>query len=46
MESPVIASAKGLDLVAHHDRGGHGDGVQVIRHQDTALPGAMDEART
>jgi hypothetical protein len=46
MESPVTASAKGLDLVAHPDPGGHGDGMRVVRHEDTALLGAMDEART
>lgn len=39
MVSPVTASAEGLDLVAHHDLGGHGDGMQVIRHEDTVYVG-------
>ena len=26
------ASAAGLRLIGHHDLGGHGDGMQVIRH--------------
>src|SRR6516225_9716760 len=29
---PRTASAAGLRLIGHHDLGGHGDGMQVIRH--------------
>lgn len=33
------ASAVGLRLAAHHDLGGHGDGMQVIRHGDAVYVG-------
>jgi len=33
------ASASGLDLVAHHDLGGCGDGMQVIRHENAVYVG-------
>ena len=33
------ASAAGLRLIAHHDLGGHGDGMQVIRHGDAVYVG-------
>ena len=35
----VTASATGLDLVAHHDLGGAGDGMQVIRQADVVYVG-------
>src|SRR5882724_7687027 len=35
----VTASATGLDLVAHHDLGGAGDGMQVIRQADAVYVG-------
>ncbi|MCL2584929.1 MAG: hypothetical protein FWE35_21010 [Streptosporangiales bacterium] len=35
----VTASASGLDLAAHHDLGGAGDGMQVIRHGDAVYVG-------
>jgi len=33
------ASAAGLRLLAHHGLGGHGDGMQVIRHGDAVYVG-------
>jgi hypothetical protein len=33
------ASTSGLRLLAHHDLGGHGDGMQVIRHGDVLYVG-------
>jgi hypothetical protein len=33
------ASASGLELAAHHDLGGYGDGMQVIRHADALYVG-------
>jgi hypothetical protein len=33
------ASAAGLRLLAHHDLGGHGDGMQVIRRGDALYVG-------
>jgi hypothetical protein len=39
MVKHLTASAVGLDLVAHHDLGGSGDGMQVIRHDDTVYVG-------
>ncbi|MCW2893804.1 MAG: hypothetical protein JWO75_3293, partial [Actinomycetia bacterium] len=35
----VTASATGFDLVAHHDLGGAGDGMQVIRQADAVYVG-------
>ena len=31
VERPPAASSAGLCLLAHHDLGGHGDGMQVVR---------------
>ena len=40
MTSPAgTASASGLRVIAHHDLGGHGDGMQVLRHADTVYVG-------
>jgi hypothetical protein len=36
---PLTASARGLRLLAHHDLGGHGDGMQVIRQDDALYVG-------
>jgi hypothetical protein len=35
----LTASTSGLRLLAHHDLGGHGDGMQVIRHGDALYVG-------
>ena len=35
----LTASGSGLRLLAHHDLGGHGDGMQVIRHGDALYVG-------
>jgi hypothetical protein len=35
----MTASSAGLRLLAHHDLGGHGDGMQVIRHGDVVYVG-------
>lgn len=37
----VTASAAGLRLPAHHDLGGYGDAVQVIRHRDAVYAGHL-----
>ncbi len=37
--SSVTASSTGLELVAHHDLGGAGDGMQVIRQADAVYVG-------
>jgi hypothetical protein len=34
-----VASAAGLRLLSHHDLGGYGDGMQVIRHGDALYVG-------
>jgi len=34
-----IASASGLRLLAHHDLAGHGDGMQILRHDDALFVG-------
>jgi hypothetical protein len=39
MVDQLTASAVGLALVAHHDLGGCGDGMQVIRHDDAVYVG-------
>lgn len=36
---PATGSATGLRLVAHHDLGGHGDGMQVLREGDALYVG-------
>ncbi|HEY7919958.1 MAG TPA: hypothetical protein VIE45_09900 [Streptosporangiaceae bacterium] len=36
---PVTASATGLRLLAHHDLGGYGDGMQVLREGDALYVG-------
>ena len=36
---PAVASATGLRLLAHHDLGGHGDGMQVLREGDALYVG-------
>jgi hypothetical protein len=35
----LTASSSGLRLLGHHDLGGHGDGMQVIRHGDALYVG-------
>ena len=37
--SKRTASAAGLRLIGHSDLGGHGDGMQVIRHGDAVYVG-------
>jgi hypothetical protein len=32
-------SARGIELIAHHDLGGAGDGMQVMRYEDTLFVG-------
>jgi hypothetical protein len=39
MVNLLTASSVGLGLVAHHDLGGYGDGMQVIRHDDAVYVG-------
>ena len=39
MSPALTASSSGLRLIAHHDLGGHGDGMQVIRHGDVLYVG-------
>jgi hypothetical protein len=39
MTSPQPATAAGLRLLAQHDLGGHGDGMQVLREGDTLYVG-------
>ena len=39
MTGARTASAAGLRLLAHHGLGGHGDGMQVIRHGDVLYVG-------
>jgi hypothetical protein len=36
---PATSSATGLRLLAHHDLGGHGDGMQVLREGDALYVG-------
>ncbi|HEX9357489.1 MAG TPA: hypothetical protein VF933_27195 [Streptosporangiaceae bacterium] len=36
---PATRSAAGLRLLAHHDLGGHGDGMQVLREGDALYVG-------
>jgi hypothetical protein len=36
---PATRSATGLRLLAHHDLGGHGDGMQVLREGDALYVG-------
>ena len=36
---PATTSATGLRLLAHHDLGGHGDGMQVLREGDALYVG-------
>lgn len=42
----LTASSTGLDLVAHHDLGGAGDGMQVIRHADALYVGHVGTSGT
>jgi hypothetical protein len=44
--SSVTASSTGLDLVAHHDLGGAGDGMQVIRQADVLYVGHVGTSGT
>jgi hypothetical protein len=39
MVNQLTASSVGLGLVAHHDLGGFGDGMQVIRHENVLYIG-------
>src|SRR5258707_13224773 len=36
---PATGSATGPSLLAHHDLGGHGDGMQVLREGDALYVG-------
>ena len=36
---PAVASATGLHLLAHHDLGGYGDGMQVLREGNALYVG-------
>ncbi|HEY6479461.1 MAG TPA: hypothetical protein VIZ00_05495 [Streptosporangiaceae bacterium] len=38
-ERPAAASSAGLRLLAHHDLGGHGDGMQVVRRGNALYVG-------
>jgi hypothetical protein len=38
---PRPASAAGLRVLAQHDLGGYGDGMQVLRERDTLYVGHM-----
>jgi hypothetical protein len=41
----TTASARGLRLLAHHDLGGRGDGMQVMRHGDVVYVGHTGTSR-
>src|SRR5699024_9129294 len=34
-----VASTSGLEVIGHHDLGGFGDGMQVLRHEDALYVG-------